>query len=466
MLHLAALGLDHHVAPVAVRERLYWAGAAAQRAALSELAAGPLAEVALLCTCNRTDVYLAAEDPAAAAAHVTAVLARRGGWPPERVADLLYRHVGAAAAATHLCRVACGLESLVLGETQVLAQVKEAYLRAGEAGTVGKLLHGLFHHALACAKRVHHETALAAAPVSVGAAAAAFARRTLGPLACRTALLLGAGETAETVARRLREAGIGRLVICNRTPARAEALAARAGGEVVPAEELQGWLERADVLVCSTAAERPVITAAAVGAAVPRRGGRPLLVLDLAVPRDVEPDVGGLPGVRLCDVDALEEVAAEGRADRAAEATRAEAVVAEEVAAFEAWLRALDVVPVIRALRARFQEVGRAETERALARLGDLGPREQAVVRRMGYAIVQKLLDRPVRRMRETAGAPAGVHAVRALADAFGLDIPPLVALPGAAEAGRAAGGRRRRVRAPVGPAAADDHERAASTPS
>ncbi len=430
-MHFLTVGLDHRTAPVDVRERLHWTDATEQLAALRALAAGPVSEAVLLCTCNRTDVVAVAGDPGPAAAHLTAVLAARAGWEPERLRRYLYTHVGTAATAAHLCRVSCGLESLVLGETQVLSQVREAYLRAGEAGTVGKRMHGLFHHALACSRRVHAETALAAAPVSVGAAAVEFARRALGALEGRRALVLGAGETAETVARRLGEAGVGRLLVCNRTPERAEDLAARVGGEAVPFASLERVLVEADVVVASTASPEPVITPAWIDPALAARGGRPLLILDIAVPRDVDPAVAG-PSVRLHNIDDLEAVAAEGRGARAREARRAEALIAQEVEGLEAWLRALDVVPVIRALRARFETVAEAETRRTLRRLAHLSARDQALVRQMGSAIVNKLLNGPIERIRDLAGEPAGQHAVRALAEAFQLDLPPVAGLPAA----------------------------------
>ncbi len=438
-MHFLTVGLDHRTAPVEVRERLHWTTAADQQAVLQGLLSGPFSEAVLLCTCNRTDVYGVADDPAAAAAWLTAAFAARVGWPPERLRPHLYIHVGVAETATHLCRVGCGLESLVLGETQVLAQVREAYLRAAEAGAVGKLMHGLFHHALACSRRVHAETALAAAPVSVGSAAVDLARRVLGGLQGRVALVLGAGETAETVVRRLVEAGIGALQVWNRTAERAEALAERFGGSRVAPDALDTALATADLVVSSTAAPDPVLTPDRLRRVVQERRGRRLLILDIAVPRDVDPAVAG-PGVDLRNIDDLEAVAAEGRAGRAAEAQRAEALIAEEVEALEAWLRALDVVPLIRALRARFEAVAAAEAERALGRLGHLTPRDQAVVRRMAQAIVNKLLNHPMERIKGLAAEPGGRQALRGLAEAFQLEWPALAALPGAAAEGRRGG--------------------------
>jgi glutamyl-tRNA reductase len=431
-LHLLVVGADHRTAPLAVRERCAWPPEE-QPAALRAMLGGDVVEAALLCTCNRTEVYAAALDPAAAAGRIVEVLARRAGLPPAALRPHLFVRVGADDTLTHLCRVACGLESLVLGETQVLGQVKEAYQRSAEAGTVAKMLHALFHQALLCAKRVHTETALCRAPVSVGSAAVELAERALGDLRGRAAAVLGAGEMAEVIARRLREAGVARIDVVNRTAGRAAALAAGVGGAGWEVGALEQILAQADVLLTSTASPEPVVRRASVAGAMARRGGRPLVIIDIAVPRDVEPAVGEIPGVRLHNIDDLEEVAAVGRAGRAAEVAAAEEIVAEEVARFGDWLRGLDVVPLLRALIARLEGMAEAEVERTLRRLPDLSPQGRELVRRLGRGIVRKVLDEPLRRTKELAGTPQGAEAVRALSYVFGLDLPTVVVLPGGA---------------------------------
>lgn len=396
----------------------------------------------MLCTCNRTEIYAATADPGAAVARICTHLARHAGVTPEELRPQLYCHVGPADALGHLCRVACGLESLILGETQVLGQVKEAYLHSSEVGTVGKYLHALFHHALATAKRVHSGTDLSARPVSVGSAAVDFARHALGDLAGRRAVLLGAGETAETVARRLREAGFARIDVVNRTPAHAADLAARFGGVAWTVDDLEVRMQEADVLITSTAATAPVVRADLVSAVASSRSGRPLLIVDIAVPRDVEPAVGDIPGVRLCNIDDLEVVAAAGRRDRTHAAEAATAIIETDIAGFQAWLRNQGTVPVIRALTARFDAVATAEADRALRRLRDLTPRDRDLVRQLAHAVARKLLDDPVRHLKDLAGTPGGHDAVRALSHVFDLDLPSVVALPGSTDhAGAAAAG-------------------------
>lgn len=432
-VHLIAVGLDQHTAALSLRERCVLGPTE-----LPALAAPELPEVAVLCTCNRTEVYAAAPDPAVAVARICAYLARRAGTTPEQLRPHLYSHVGPADVLRHLCRVATGLESLVRGETQVLGQVKEAYLRSAEAGTVGKYLHALFHQALACAKRVHAETGLGTSPVSVGAAAVDFARQALGDLDGRSAVLLGAGETAETVARRLREAGFGRIDVVNRTASRAADLASRVGGAARDVAELEDRLADADVLITSTASPTPVVSAELVRGVVARRRGRPLLVVDIAVPRDVEPVVGTIPGVRLCNVDDLEGVAATGRREREREAGAAEAIIEGTLACLQDWLQSQGAVPVIRALTQRLESVAAAEADRMLRRLGALEPRERELVRQLAFSVARKLLDEPVRRLRDLAGTPGGHDAVRAFAEAFGLEVPELSVLPGTGGTGTA----------------------------
>ncbi len=421
-----------------MRERCSWP-ADALAAAQDALRAQGLAEVALLCTCNRTEVYAVADNPAIALAGIGAVFAERAAVPLQDLRTHLYSAVGAAETLRHLCRVSCGLEATVLGETQVLGQVRQAYLDATATGGVGKMLHALFHHALACAKRVHTQTTLSAAPVSVGAAAVDHARRTLGDLRARRAAVLGAGATAGTVAHGLREAGCGRIVVLNRTQSHGERLAGAVGGQAVPLAELPEQLVAADVVVSSTAARQAVVTAAVVRQAVARRSGRPLLLIDIAVPRDVDPDVAEIPGAQLCNLDDIGGAAA-GLADRAREAAAAAAIIAEEVARFEQWLRGLDVVPLIRALESRFQSVAEQQAARTLRRLPQLEPSERERVHQLATAVAAQLLDPALRRLKELAGTPGGHDAVRALTYVFGCDPTAVVGLPGGAADAAAVG--------------------------
>lgn len=419
-MHLLAVTFDHRTAPIAVRERLYRDRDGSVEL-LRALVAGSISEAALLCTCNRTDVYVAAEDPTRARAEVLEALAMWAGMEREDLVVHGHVQVGPQACCEHLCRVASGLESLVLGETQVLGQVKEAYLLAAEAGTVGKVLHGLFHQALRCARKVHATTPLGASPVSIGAAAVDLARDDLGDLQGRSALVVGAGETAETVVRRLREAGFGEIFIMNRTPDRAFDLARRYGGVARPIEGLTRLLPSVDVLVISTSAGEPVLALTDIREALASRA-KDLVLLDIAVPRNVAPEAASLPGVRLHNIDDLREVADRGRAERRSAAVAAEAVVALSVADFDTWWLTLDLAPTIAALRDHFDDVAGQELARAMRRLGDLDPRQRQIVEQLAHGIVRKLLNEPIVRLKELAGTPYGHEAVRAFALVFALD--------------------------------------------
>ncbi len=438
-MHLLVIGLDQGTASLQLRERCRWAEAETAAGLAAAQACG-LSEAALLCTCNRTEIYGVADDPASALLALSAFLAKRAGQDVEAFLPHLYRYVGVEDTAAHLFRVASGLQSLVLGETQVLGQVKQAYLRSAEAGGVGKLLHGLFHQALACAKAVHAETGLAESPVSVGAAAVDLARRHLGGLEGRHAVLVGAGDTADTVARRLQEAGLAAFTVVNRGAARGRALAAMTGADAVGLDALPALLRAADLVIASTASAEVILGREAVAAAMADRAGRPLLLIDIAVPRDIDPAAGDLIGVRLANIDDLEEVAAAGRQARRREVALADQRVAVAVRDFDRWWRGLDAVPLIRALEGHYAQVAEAEVERILRRQPELTAVQQAAVREMAHRITANLANGPMQQVRRLAREPGGQEALRVLARAFGLDLPAVTGLPTRAPGSRASG--------------------------
>ncbi|MGZ4388044.1 MAG: glutamyl-tRNA reductase [Gaiellaceae bacterium] len=388
MSRLVLVGLSHRVAPVEIRERV-----ALDLDAAAALAA-ELGEAVCLSTCNRTELYVAAEDAPEAEAAAAAALSRLAG---EHL-DSLYR-LHDEAAALHLFRVAAGLDSLVPGEGEILGQVRSAY----EAGSTGPLLDRVFRQALHAGKRVRHETAIGESPSSVASAAAALAQQVFGDLAGRKVLLIGAGRTAEQAADNLRSRG-AEIVVANRTAAKAD----------LSLDELPGAVAEADVVVAATSAPDFVLRRADVG-----RRERPLLLVDLAVPRDIDPAIGALDGCYLYDIDDLEAVVAETLTGRRAEAARAEGLVSEEADRFREWQASLDVVPAIASLRARVEEIRERELDRVRGRLSE---KERSAVESVTARIVDKLLHLPTVRMKQAAAAADGAAYAEAVKHLFDLE--------------------------------------------
>ena len=409
-MKLTLVGVSHHDAPIELRERVALDGGAA-----AALAARLGPESVVLSTCNRTELYLVRDEHAEDVAVDT--LTELAGDGAAELSGVLYR-LRDEAAALHLFRVAAGLDSLVPGEGEILGQVRSAY----EAGATGPFLDRLFRQALHVGRRVRVETAIAESPASVPSAAAALAQQVFGELAGRRVLLLGAGKTSESAARNLVSRGATIAAVANRTLAHGEELARKLGADAIELDRVSDELAAADVVISSTSAPGYVLARDTVSAAHRARRGRPLLLVDLAVPRDLDPRINDLEGCFLYDVDDLEAVVAETLSGRRSEAARAERLVATEAARFREWHAALDVVPTIASLRALAEEIRDRELERAGSRLSE---RERRQVESVTSQILAKLLHLPTIRMKEAAAAADGVvyaHVVRHL---FGLGERP-----------------------------------------
>ena len=395
-MRLWLAGVSHHRAPVEVRERvaltLEQAGELAR-----ELAAGG-GEAVVLSTCNRTEIYLSAENDAVDLG--------------SEVQPYVYR-LSDEAAAVHLFRVAAGLDSMVPGEGEILGQVRAAY----EAGRTGPQLDRLFRQALHVGKKVRTQTAIAESPASVSAAAAALAQQVFGELDGREILVIGAGKVSEQAARNLLSRGARIAWVANRSADRAAELADRFGGQALLLDRVEEELGRADVVVSSTSAPGFVLTRDQVEGA--RRGKKPLLLIDLAVPRDLEPAIHELDGCYLYDIDDLQAVVAETMTARRSEAERAEAIVLEEADEFRAWQASLDVVPAIASLRARAEQIRESELEKARGRLSE---RELKAVESVTSSILNKLLHLPTIRMKEAAVTADGAEYADAVRYLFGLE--------------------------------------------
>lgn len=417
-MSVLVVGLSHRTAPVRLLERAA-VPLVEQHDLLRSLLAGPhVAEAVVLSTCNRVEVYAEVAGFHGGLNDVGVALARRTGLELPELAEHLYVRYG-DEAARHLFTVGAGLDSMVVGEAQVLGQLRDAYAAAQHAGAAGQVLHELLQQALRVGKRVHTETAIDRAGQSTVSMALEVGEATFGPVAGRPALVVGAGSVGALAAATLRRAGIGALSIANRTVPTASRLATSYGARAAGLEELPRLLAEVDVVVSATGSGSSVVSTQVIAAAQVARGGRPLLVLDLAVPRDVDRGVGDLPGVTVVDI---EQVGAEaGGLQVAEDVDVARAIVAEEVEVFLGWQRSRDVAPTVAALRARADEVVAAELARLSARL-PLDPVERSEVERAVRRVVATLLHAPTVRVKELASAPGGDRYAEVLRELFALD--------------------------------------------
>lgn len=415
---IQVFGLSHDTAPLALRERVAFASetlAEHLQRARRELA---LDEIAILSTCNRTEIYAAGE---ASFSGFGAWLAAAHRLSPTELVASCYAHRD-ESALRHMMRVASGLDSLVLGEPQILGQMKSAYLAARSAGVLGTVLEQSFQSVFAAAKRVRSETGIGANPVSVAYTAVSLARQIFGRLEPLHAILVGAGDTIELVARHLAEAELAGLIFANRTPDRAALLAARHGGTVLPLAELPEQLHRADLVITATASQVPILGKGAVESALRRRRRRPMLMVDIAVPRDIEPEVGRLDDVYLYTVDDLREVIQEGRRARTEAARAAEEIIELEVARWQRRQLARDAVGLIRAYRGHAAAVRDAEVDRALRAL-EGGQPPEAVLRQLANSLTNKLLHHPTAGLKR-AGEEGRQESLRWLRELFEPDRP------------------------------------------
>jgi glutamyl-tRNA reductase len=436
-VNILCVGLSHHTAPVELRERLAYSPSALQ-AALARFSCGiearpaGLTELVILSTCNRLELYSTSRDsslsngsnsrtPPAVAETLLNFVAETRGSPVSDFAPYAYTHLG-QAAVEHLCRVSSGLDSLVLGEPQVLGQVAEAYEAALGHGACGSTLSALFRTALRAGKRARTETAISRNAASVSSVAVKLAEAVVGQLDSAHVLVLGAGDTAELAVEALRVRGARQITVVNRTLERAQQLAGRWGGEALTFERLEEALAEADIVITSTGAPHIVIQAAMVEGVIARRPERPLVFVDIAVPRDVDPQVSGLPNVQYYDIDDLHAHLNGAVAERQKEVPRVEAIVADESAHFAAWLQNLEIAPVIADLRAKAEAIRRSEVEKTLRHLPALGEAERGRIEALTEALVSKLLHDPTMQLKAEASnghAPEYAAAVRHL---FALD--------------------------------------------
>jgi glutamyl-tRNA reductase len=419
-MSIVLIGVNHKTAPVEVRELLAFSDGAMTEG-LHELVDGEIVREGLIVsTCNRVEVLSATANDQLqqGVERIRDFLSTSRRIAHESFSSHLYQHVD-DQAVRHLFRVTSSLDSMVIGEPQVLGQVRRAYSQALEAGTAGRVLNRLIHHAFHVAKRVRAETGIAASAVSISYMAVELGKKIFRSLEDCSVLLIGAGEMAELSARHLVNAGVSRVVVTNRTEGSARQLAEAFGGQAVSFDTLADHLAEADIVICSTGAEGYVVTAEMASAALGRRRNRPAFFIDISVPRNVDPAIGALPNLFVFDIDDLEAVISSNIREREHEAQRAELIVNSEVMQFQQALRALDIGPTLGALRQKLQDIARTELERQRGRLGQLSPEQEKAVEALLMGTVNKISHPVLNHVRRSAGDNESIQAWREI---FGLE--------------------------------------------
>ncbi len=425
-MHIVLVGLNHTSAPVCLREKLAINGANLH-SALEQLRRANgrgvmLYEGVVLSTCNRTEVYATCDEAENGYLSLIEFLCLNRQLASEEFSAALYRKRD-SEAARHLIRVACGLDSMVMGEPQVLGQVTAAYQAALAGRSCGAVLSALFQHAIRAGKRAHSETAISRHAVTVPSVAATLAEQIAGSLQGRVVLVMGAGEMGELAVRTMISRGASSIIVANRTYDRALALARELGGEAMTFERQVEALIRADIVITATDAPHVILTRSKVAQAMAHRPERPLVIVDIAVPRDTEPAVAEIDGVYLFDIDDLQSVADENLEARLRELPRVEAIANQETEAFMCWFETLEVVPTISDFRQWAEKVKAAELEKALRRLGRLDEREREVVRVLAHRLMNKFLHQPTVRLKQQALEGQGHHYANAIRELFGLGL-------------------------------------------
>jgi glutamyl-tRNA reductase len=416
---LLVLGVSHNTAPVALRERLALTERAGKRFLQELVASEDISEAVAISTCNRTEIYLVATDPVRAEAELLGRLARDADIRPIELASVVYSPRN-CDAARQLYRVTAGLDSMIVGEAEVQGQVKRAYEAALQAGTTGPLTNRLFGAALQAGKRARSETGIGRERVSVSTVAVDLARDVVGDLASRSVVIIGAGETAELTAQALADQGVRTVFVANRHADRARSLAERFGGEVGSLDSLPARLQDADIVVASTSSPHAIVEAEGLEVVMRARGGRPLVLIDIAVPRDIEHACGEIEGVSVYDMDDLQAVVARNLGVREAERTRAEAVIEEEIQRFARWLAQLEVMPTITSLREHGADIVDQVLAENAGRWESASPRDLARIEAVARAVMQRLLHEPTIRLKES-----GHGRQQVLRELFGLEDSP-----------------------------------------
>jgi glutamyl-tRNA reductase len=421
MSELLAIGISHKTAPVELRERVALPEGRAASVLRELISTEGIHEAVALSTCNRTELYLAVGDDVEAETTALGILARQADMRPTELVSHLYS-LRNEQAARHLFRVTAGLDAMIVGEAEIQGQVKRAYELALVENTTSAFMNRLFREALAAGKRVRTETSVGAGSVSISSVAVQLAQETLGDLGGRRAVVIGAGETGELTARALTERGVRSIFVANRHYDRAIGLAQRFGGQAVRFDMLPSELEKADIVLSSTGSPHHIVEREELASVMAARDGKPLLLIDIAVPRDIDPKVAQLEGVFLRDIDDLQRVVERRLSGREAESRRAETLLEHELERFQRWLTTLEVVPTIAALHERGEAIARQVLTENAGRWESLGEEDRERLGLIAATIVKRLLREPTLRLKARGREPQTYVYVQALRELFGLE--------------------------------------------
>ncbi|MEO3947001.1 glutamyl-tRNA reductase [Gorillibacterium sp. CAU 1737] len=420
-MQILTVGLHYRTAPVDLREK-FALSAPKLPEALQELRrTASVLECVIVSTCNRTELYLVVDRKKLCGHSIHAYLEHQFGVSRDEFMPHLF-YLEEEEAVKHLFRVACGLDSMVLGETQILGQVRSAFQTAQAEKTTGTYFNTLFKQAITLAKRARTETSISDNPVSVSYAAVELGRRFFGSFVDKRVLILGAGKMGELTAKHLHSGGAAELIVMNRTMAKAAELAERFGGQALPISRMAAELERADIVISSTGSHELVLTRGEVEAVLPARGGRPLFLIDIAVPRDLDPAIAELPGVQLFNIDHLESIVESNLEERKKTAVRIEEMIEEEMRAFAQWLKTLGVGPVIHALQRKSSHIHQDTMDSLMKKLPHLSEHDQTLIYRLTKSIVNQMLRDPITRVKELAGEENGHEAIEQFRKLFALE--------------------------------------------
>lgn len=420
-MHIVVVGLNYRTAPVEVRERFAFADKDMPQALQELKRTKSVLEGVIIATCNRTEIYVVVDRLHMCGYFIRSFMEKWFGIPREEFTKHLYMYED-EQAIRHLFRVACGLDSMVLGETQILGQVRSAFLLSQKEKGTGKWFNMLFKQAVTLSKRAHSETSIGESAVSISYAAVELGKRIFGSFTGKRVLILGAGKMSELTAKHLSGAGAEEVIVANRTFGRAQELAAKFNGTPCSMQEAMNRLTEVDILISSTGAEGYVITQSQVAKSMQQRPDRPLFMIDIAVPRDIDPSIGELDHVFLYDIDDLEGIVESNLEMRRGEAVKIEEMIEAEIEAFGNWLQTLGVKPVIRALQEKSSAIHETTLESMFNKLPELDERQRKVIRRLTKSIVNQMMHDPINRIKELAGEEKGAEALDWFTQIFALE--------------------------------------------